>query len=175
MQPIAGGLQLYRTACQPRSVVSLRQEGSGRLPGCGLASRPQRRRRRQASLPGDTVPDVPITGDDQGSTIYTAVSHVPTSSDEEDNIVAAAGALSAAAPLQRGGVPHRWQVVGMMALAFVCCNMDKVKGGHRGLGACTRAASSRRCAGRGPATGAAQSARRCAARHVCRRSTCPWR
>lgn len=77
------------------------------------------------------MPDVPITGDDQGSTIYTAVSHVPTSSDEEDNIVAAAaaGALTAEAPLQRGGLPHRWQVVGMMALAFVCCNMDKVRGG----------------------------------------------
>lgn len=35
------------------------------------------------------------------------------------------GAAAAAKPAQ-GGMPHRWRVVAMIAVAFVLCNMDKV-------------------------------------------------
>jgi hypothetical protein len=38
---------------------------------------------------------------------------------------AAAGA--AAAPAQQGFIAHRWRIVLMMAMAFVLCNMDKVR------------------------------------------------
>lgn len=87
-----------------------------------------------------------MAGDDQASTIYTALAGMETSMDEGDSstqaatlqaAAAAAGdGAAAAAPAaaqqqgeQAGGVPHRWQVVGMMALAFVLCNMDKVGAG----------------------------------------------
>lgn len=38
-------------------------------------------------------------------------------------------AATAAAPIDEGGkkkTPHRWQVVFMMAISFILCNMDKV-------------------------------------------------
>lgn len=108
------------------------------------------------------VPDVPISGDDQGSTIYTALANLygTGSFDEsqfeaetyareaykrkpgdEDALLATPEILQAAdaalregprraeglsPPEPDGGAPHRWQVVGMMALSFVLCNMDKV-------------------------------------------------
>ena len=106
------------------------------------------------------VPDVPISGDDQGSTIYTALANLHTQgsfdesqfeaetyareassngSSEDEVPVQAQSAISAAAEaaLREGkepgggvpeekGLPHRWRVVGMMALSFVLCNMDKV-------------------------------------------------
>jgi hypothetical protein len=87
------------------------------------------------------VPGVPMTGDDQASTIHTALSNLEGSTDDEglpggsqppstaasrDAAGAAAVAKAAAAEDEAGGVPHRWQVVGMMALSFVLCNMDKV-------------------------------------------------
>ena len=115
------------------------------------------------------VPDVPFTGDDQGSTIYTALYNLyergsfdesqfeaetyareakpgssPSSSSsssssqplETDGILAAAGeaaSYSSSRSTTSGdeepefkGAPHRWRVVGMMALSFVLCNMDKV-------------------------------------------------
>lgn len=95
------------------------------------------------------IPDVPITGDDQGSTIYSALAHLGAlgSFDEsqfeaETYVREASGkkqnvSLSqvnetteevegALLPEPRGGIPHRWQIVFMMALSFVLCNMDKV-------------------------------------------------
>lgn len=104
------------------------------------------------------VPDVPFTGDDQGSTIYTALANLYGAgkfdeSQFEADIYAreaggsrsialkstdipAADTLSTAEETARAlrdsieppesGIPHRWQVVGMMALSFVLCNMDKV-------------------------------------------------
>ena len=94
------------------------------------------------------IPDVPITGDDQGSTIYSALAHLGalgsfdesqfeaetysreanggsgdsrgSSTDSSDDDTAG----QALAP--KGGIPHRWQIVFMMALSFVLCNMDKV-------------------------------------------------
>lgn len=121
------------------------------------------------------VPDVPISGDDQGSTIYTALANLyETGSFDESqfeaetyareaggkvisgngvlsaeqmkpNVLAAADEAAQAGaklseyatsaqslssppptPPQQDGIPHRWRVVGMMALSFVLCNMDKV-------------------------------------------------
>lgn len=80
-----------------------------------------------------------MAGDDQASTIYTALADMETSMDEGDASQGAPGAAAAgsgdgaaaegtaAAADQAGGIPHRWQVVGMMALSFVLCNMDKVR------------------------------------------------
>lgn len=77
-----------------------------------------------------------MAGDDQASTIYTALADVETSIDEGDALqgappaAAGDGAAGKAAPGAAGeqaGIPHRWQVVGMMALSFVLCNMDKVR------------------------------------------------
>lgn len=74
-----------------------------------------------------------MAGDDQASTIYTALADMETSMDDGDASQGAAaaaggGAAAEAAPAaaESGGIPHRWQVVGMMALSFVLCNMDKV-------------------------------------------------
>lgn len=127
------------------------------------------------------VPDVPISGDDQGSTIYTALANLyetgsfdesqfeaetyareaggksttrnengagalPTERIKPDVLAAADEAARAGGatgerkyqalatkpsptgtpPPQQDGIPHRWRVVGMMALSFVLCNMDKV-------------------------------------------------
>lgn len=99
------------------------------------------------------IPDVPITGDDQGSTIYSALAHLGAlgSFDEsqfeaETYVREASGSSkdSSEGEIQskdfetleraegdnvsepRGGIPHRWQIVFMMALSFVLCNMDKV-------------------------------------------------
>jgi MFS transporter, ACS family, solute carrier family 17 (sodium-dependent inorganic phosphate cotransporter), other len=102
------------------------------------------------------VPHIPFTGDDQGSTIYTALSTIEgrydeghfeadlyareatgTDSEGEEPAAAAAGRTEVEgtffagkhgtpAPCPPAPVAHRWQVVGMMALSFVLCNMDKV-------------------------------------------------
>lgn len=79
-------------------------------------------------------PEVPLTCDDQASTVYTALQDLETSYDEGDGAAAPGGGAAAAAE-QQGGTPHRWQVVGMMALSFVLCNMDKV-GGQAAAGGC---------------------------------------
>ena len=90
------------------------------------------------------VPNMPFPGDDQGSTIYSALSGLETAA--EDLIAKAEEATSKATgsstprqggaesqngvppegPERNGPLPHRWIVVGAMALAFVLCNMDKV-------------------------------------------------
>ena len=80
-----------------------------------------------------------MAGDDQSSIIYTALADMEMSVDEGDRpqTVAEADAAAAAATTAKaaaedaaGGVPHRWKVVGMMALSFVLCNM--VRGGAPG-------------------------------------------
>lgn len=40
---------------------------------------------------------------------------------------AAAEAGTAAVPAQQGFIAHRWRIVLMMSMAFVLCNMDKVR------------------------------------------------
>lgn len=85
-----------------------------------------------------------MTGDDQASTIYTALADMEMSVDEveaaqsspgtpplsraaaEQQRTEAAVAATAAAEDRAGGIPHRWKVVYMMAASFVLCNMDKV-------------------------------------------------
>lgn len=84
-----------------------------------------------------------MMGDDQASTMYTALEGLESSFDEGDLQAQGSGAAAlapgqqaggaAAAAEQQGGVPHRWKVVGMMALSFVLCNMDKVRDARRWL------------------------------------------
>ena len=86
-----------------------------------------------------TFSSIPLPGDDQQGLIYSALHN-------SDDAAAAALKIEAAANKEKGEaaegngadpsnpnpgpskgrVPHRWQVVGMMGLAFVLCNMDKV-------------------------------------------------
>ena len=88
-----------------------------------------------------TFSSIPLPGDDQQGLIYSALHN-------SDDAAAAALKIEAAAKKEKGEaaqqngadpnnpnpgpskgrVPHRWQVVGMMSLAFVLCNMDKVSG-----------------------------------------------
>jgi len=143
-----------------------------RLGSSSLPSRLHRRQQFQSLVPASNstnnaprwssiVPDVPFTGDDQGSTIYTALANLhelgsfdesqleaetyaregkaKSSSNKTSTIVAPVetpevlAAAAAAKPVtaessstEDVGAPHRWQVVGMMALSFILCNMDKV-------------------------------------------------
>ena len=88
---------------------------------------------------------MPFPGDDQGSIIYSALSGLGNA---DEPIAKAEEASSAATgssppgsrvldgsqnngappedPKSKGPIPHRWVIVGAMALAFVLCNMDKV-------------------------------------------------
>lgn len=98
------------------------------------------------------IPDVPITGDDQGSTIYSALAHLGalgsfdesqfeaetyvreasgSSKDSSEDLVSGDEMHTITKKEEhvsepQGGIPHRWQIVFMMALSFVLCNMDKV-------------------------------------------------
>ena len=122
--------------------------GAAPLPGSrpwgarqrGAAVQRRRPRLQPPAADRHVSPEVPMMGDDQASTIYTALEGLESSFDEGDLQAQGSGAAAlapgqqgdgAAAPAaeqQQGGVPHRWQVVGMMALSFVLCNMDKVGG-----------------------------------------------
>jgi hypothetical protein len=114
--------------------------GSSGVPASSDADNVQKRKR--------IVPDVPFLGDDQGSTIYTALFksrgtfdesqpaegvRSSSSSSSSNGAVAAAGSNGSLAQAEDGGIPHRWRVVGMMALSFVLCNMDKVRGFSRNV------------------------------------------
>eukprot|EP00775_Hariotina_reticulata_P003301 gene3301-3577_t len=48
-------------------------------------------------------------------------SHAATATPEPSDSSGTAGTVSAGS-----GLPHRWRIVLMMAVAFVLCNMDKV-------------------------------------------------
>ncbi len=95
------------------------------------------------------VPDVPFPGDDQGSIIYSTLSNIEdaaadalqkaekaldgsvepsTSGRDMDPTNGPAGSSNGSMPdpQNKPPVPHRWVIVGAMALAFVLCNMDKV-------------------------------------------------
>ena len=106
---------------------------SGRHGRCQAASRP-------------VVPDMPFPGDDQGSTIYSALSGLESAAGEliakaDEASSSITGTSQAASGIDDGSqsngtspgdpkpgapIPHRWVIVGAMALAFVLCNMDKV-------------------------------------------------
>jgi hypothetical protein len=42
-------------------------------------------------------------------------------------VPAAAADVDGLAPIYKKGLPHRWRITVMMAIAFVLCNMDKVR------------------------------------------------
>ena len=99
---------------------------------------------RSSASSRPVVPDMPFPGDDQGSTIYSALSGLETAAEEliakaEEATSKATGSSSPGkggaeskngvppgGPERKGPLPHRWIVVGAMAMAFVLCNMDKV-------------------------------------------------
>ena len=116
----------------------------------------RRRQRLSVAADGAIVPNMPFPGDDQASTIYTALSSVEAAAasvieraeqrleagdSAGDRAVSERGASTATGeggsastngarpdPNQKPPkVPHRWVIVGAMALAFVLCNMDKVR------------------------------------------------
>ena len=86
---------------------------------------------RSVACSDAAVPHIPFPGDNQSSAFFAALSQ-----DEEDitsNTESTAEDL--ATPQSNNGgppdkpeprIPHRWRIIGMMALAFVLCNMDKV-------------------------------------------------
>ena len=86
---------------------------------------------RQSTVCSDAaVPHIPFPGDNQSGAIFRALesSHdedVSSSSDSED-LHASFSANGGPPEGKQPRIPHRWRVVGMMALAFVLCNMDKV-------------------------------------------------
>lgn len=90
------------------------------------------------------LPPLPVPGDRlEGSSVPTInAMGGDRSADSSDHKTSPAGGNgldhslpAAAGPSQEttstsesgGGIPHRWKVVTMMAVAFVLCNMDKVK------------------------------------------------
>lgn len=116
----------------------------------------RRRQRLSVSANSAIVPNMPFPGDDQASTIYTALSNVEAAAasviEKAEQKLEADGAAGDRALSEQGAstategggsastngarpdpqqpppkVPHRWVIVGAMALAFVLCNMDKVR------------------------------------------------
>lgn len=104
------------------------------------------RRKVHISADGAIVPDVPFPGDDQGSVIYTALSDIEEAAatvlEKAEEVLDDAVKPSTSGrgngpaeslngsmpdPKNKPPVPHRWVIVGAMALAFVLCNMDKVR------------------------------------------------
>lgn len=88
--------------------------------------------RRSTVCADAAVPHIPFPGDNQSGAILAALSQdedSPSSSSPEE-----ARAIPSKSPNNGGPpdnkpeprIPHRWRIVGMMALAFVLCNMDKV-------------------------------------------------
>lgn len=133
------------TAEQQGSPILIRQRSSLqqtlRQPVCPLQK--QRRNGLCAATSRPVTPDMPFPGDDQGSTIYSALSGLESAAEDliakaEDATSKAMGSTPTASvtdgqngtspggPEKKGSLPHRWVIVGAMALAFVLCNMDKV-------------------------------------------------
>lgn len=88
---------------------------------------------RRVECSDAAFPNIPFPGDNQSAGAYAAL----RSADElssGDSIDMPADAPTK--PSSNGApppgdqpqprIPHRWRIVGMMALAFVLCNMDKV-------------------------------------------------
>lgn len=51
----------------------------------------------------------------------------PLSASSNENAVPAESAAAANVAANNGFIPHRWRIVLMMSMAFVLCNMDKVR------------------------------------------------
>lgn len=143
------GPSFRRQGSQPVRVNGVQRAGEETGTRGFLGSQQHRNLRgfAQASTAGHSAP-IPIPGDNQYGTIFSAVdalgddastsgglgeeTMVETSRNGRipsvnTNLDPSAGGPAAGAPEPPGsGIPHRWRVVGMMALAFVLCNMDKV-------------------------------------------------
>lgn len=113
------------------------------IPTAPIAAplQPKRRTRRFSSV--QAIPSLPIIGGARSRSALNHPSHrerqcrsqlvpptaaVPimsTQSSDDDSSFSAGGPELEPKPTKK--FSHRWQVVGMMALAFVLCNMDKVR------------------------------------------------
>lgn len=134
-----------RTQCSHRARQRSRQAQQKQQQS--LLGRSLRKQQAALRAHGAIVPNVPLPGDDQGSTIYSALSDIEetassvldkaqgalddatpsTSGSAPDKLDASMNGSGSPGPNGKGPVPHRWVIVGAMALAFVLCNMDKVK------------------------------------------------
>ena len=90
--------------------------------------------RRPIACSDAAVPHIPCSGDNQAGAFFATLSQnedaSSSSSESVDDTHLPTSTLS-----NNGGppdkkpeprIPHRWRIVGMMSLAFVLCNMDKV-------------------------------------------------
>ena len=139
----------------PRRLHQLNSHRSVQQRRLSVGPLRRQRRQHQVAANGAIVPNMPFPGDDQASTIFTALSEVPPAGvleNAEDEVaktadqlavrlgsgqdastatdaVAASSANGATpgGPQHKPKVPHRWVIVGAMAAAFVLCNMDKVR------------------------------------------------
>lgn len=104
----------------------------------GSARSQQRRWQVAAGPPGFPEPDAgPVVGvkdtetNQAGASPDSASSNGAQPSNGAVTGLSAHGGASAAAAVPAevpaGGVAHRWRIVFMMAVAFVLCNMDKVR------------------------------------------------
>lgn len=88
--------------------------------------------RRSIVCSDAAVPHIPLPGDNQTGAMLAALSQdedTTSSSDSEDAHPSTSKSTSNGGPPDNKPeprIPHRWRIVGMMALAFVLCNMDKV-------------------------------------------------
>lgn len=86
---------------------------------------------RRVACSDAAVPNFPVPGDNQSAAMLAALSTDETSSsDSIDEPEGSKASRNGAPPppddKAKFFIPHRWRIVGMMALAFVLCNMDKV-------------------------------------------------
>ena len=102
---------------------------SCRNPSC---FQPRRNKRSvTTACAGNPVPYIPLPGDNQAASVYTAISQETEADDAESTGIDKASTSQPSIngsppPGKQPRIPHRWRVVLMMALAFVLCNMDKV-------------------------------------------------
>ncbi len=88
--------------------------------------------RRSTVCSDAAVPHIPLPGDNQTGAMFAALSQdedSTSSSDSEDAHPSTSKSTSNGRPPDNKPeprIPHRWRIIGMMALAFVLCNMDKV-------------------------------------------------
>ena len=125
--PVSGGLR-HVLHQRHRSYAPDHKE----RPAHGLAHHKLLPRRVECS--DAVVPDIPFPGDNQSAGAWAALTSHDETSDSLDEPADASSSLSSnGAPSPPPGdkprprIPHRWRIVGMMALAFVLCNMDKVQ------------------------------------------------
>lgn len=104
------------------------------LRSCRNPSSFQSRRNKRSvktACAGNPVPYIPLPGENQAASVYTAISQETEADDAESTGIDKASTSQPSIngsppPEKQPRIPHRWRVILMMALAFVLCNMDKV-------------------------------------------------